>query len=155
MKRFGIFLLLAALAVAEDKPKTEAEAARERLAVAAMLDREFSKSPEQVQRERLERAAAEVKAYWAEYERVRPRYVAAPMPAQPAYTPPAMSEGARPYYNIRNARPGANAGQGGTYTEHSTRLPGGTLQTLTSDGRQCYTYTLPGPNGGTLYTQCY
>lgn len=155
MKHALLLLALAAPMVAE-QPKSETEAAKERLAVAKILEREFAKPAEQVKQEHREKAAAEVKAYWAEYERrmrapvaARPAYAPMPAYAPETFEPPAPDSFQHPANKTRQR---STERQSGPYTERSTRLPGGTIQTLTSDGRQCYTERLP---GGEFYTYCY
>jgi len=108
-------------------------------------------TPQAKENEDRRRKAEEVKAYWAEYERrakQRPTYVYVPQAPQTSATAPEPSWPTPPPLT----QPRQSRRQSGQYTERSTVLPGGTIQTLTSDGRQCYTEKLP---GGELYTHCY
>lgn len=140
-------------------PAPETPQAKENYATAAAIERAFT--PQGVEEER-RRKAAEVKAYWAEYE----RRMRAPVAAPPVYAPlpvyaPETFEPSAPdsfQHPANKTRQRANAGQPrhiyGDQREPtsatSTRL-GNTITTEISDGRTCTTTLL----GGTATTECY
>lgn len=132
MKHAVLLLALAAPLVAE-QPKSEIDAAKERLAVAKILEQEFAKPAEQVKQEHREKAAAEVKAYWEEYER-RAKAKSAALAASPTPAPESKE-----------------AGTGQRILEGLFSRP------KREEPRQqvCYTETMIGPVGPTYRTWCH